>query len=153
MASVSMGGVAPAPPVANLASNRVVRVVDGDTVVLRRGGEDITCRLIGVDTPETVAPGKPVQPGGREATEYLRGWIGGKVVRVSYQTSPYSRDRYGRPLVYLWADMGRQSVNYEMIRRGMGKFTPSYPTMYRAEFKAAETEARMARRGIWGAGP
>lgn len=146
---VLASALAPEPPPVPLAANRVVRVVDGDTVVLRRGGSDVTCRLVGVDTPETVAPGKPVQPGGPEATAFLRAWIAGKVVRVSYDTTPPKRDRYGRLLVYLWADMGRQQINHELIARGYGRYDRRYPTIYRAAYDAAEREAIRAGLGVW----
>src|SRR5438874_4038526 len=51
----------PSPPA------RVVRVVDGDTLVLSLDGRSTTVRLIGLDTPETVHPTKPVERFGREA--------------------------------------------------------------------------------------
>lgn len=134
---------------ASMAVNRVVRVIDGDTVVLRRGGHDVTCRLYAVDTPETVWPGRPVEPGGLEATAYVRGWLQGKLVRVSYDGPAASRDRYGRTLVYLWADRGREQVNYKLIELGMGRFDRRFKTRYREDFDRAEAKAKVAERGIW----
>jgi micrococcal nuclease len=147
--AVALGQYPPAPPVEPMAAQRVVRVVDGDTVVLNRGGHHVTCRLIGVNTPETVAPGRPVQPGGPEASSYLRGWIEGKTVRVSYEKPGGSRDRYGRLLVYLWADEGRQMINYTLIERGFGRYERGYPTKYRPFFDAAERKAQADGLGIW----
>lgn len=133
-----------------MAAERVIRVVDGDTVVLNRGGKLVTCRLYGVNTPETVAPGLPVQPGGPEASAYLKAWLEGKTVRVSYEGEEATRDRYGRPLVYLWADYGRQLVNLELIGRGYGRFDRQYKTKYRQFFDVAEQEAKDKHVGIWG---
>ena len=85
-----------------LATQRVTRVVDGDTVVLNRGGKLVTCRLIGVAAPETHHPSKPPEPYGKEAEEYLRSWLEGKTVRVDYEyssDSSYRHDRYQRLLV------------------------------------------------------
>jgi micrococcal nuclease len=64
-------------------SVQVVRVIDGDTLVLRNVG---TVRLIGIDTPETVDPRVPVQAFGKEATTFLRQMVEGQAVRVEYDT-------------------------------------------------------------------
>lgn len=132
-----------------LASNRVVRVIDGDTVVLNRGGKEVTCRLIGVNTPETKAPGKPVEYYGPEATAFVKHWLEGKAVRVDYETHPPKLDRYGRLLVYLFADKGRELVNKTLIERGYARFEAGYPTRYKEEFKLAEIKATGASLGIW----
>lgn len=136
-----------------LAAQRVVRVVDGDTVVLNRSGKLVTCRLIGVSAPETHHPTKPPEPYGKEAEEYLRWWLEGKTVRVDYEyeaTSPYRQDRYKRLLVYLWADKGKQLVNLELVKRGYARFESEYRTRYRKDFKAAEAEAKSLGMGLWG---
>jgi micrococcal nuclease len=132
-----------------MQSQRVFRVVDGDTVVLIRGGEKVTCRLIGCNAPETKHPGQPVGFYGPESAAYLKGWLEGKTVRVSYQTQPFRRDRYGRPLVYLWAAYGTQLVNLEMVARGFARFDPGYPAMYKQHFAEAELEARRKGLGLW----
>lgn len=136
-------------PVGTASRQRVLRVIDGDTVVLSRGGEKVTCRMIGVGAPETKHPRKPVEFFGPEASAYLRLWIEGKTVVVSYQTNPYKRDRYKRPLVYLWADKGRQCINVTMVEKGYARFESGYPTIYRDIFKAAETKARNYGFGVW----
>lgn len=141
---------------AGLAYNRVVKVVDGDTVILNRSGKHVTCRLIGLNTPETVHPGMVPQPYGKEASDYLKWWIEGKTVRVDYEYPQGDRkryDRYDRLLVYLWADKGRQLVNLEMVKRGYGRFESGYRTKYRDDFKAAELEAKSLGMGLWGLQP
>jgi len=57
------------------------RVIDGDTIVLD-GQERV--RLIGVDTPETKDPRKPVQYFGKEASEFTKRMVKGKKVRLEY---------------------------------------------------------------------
>jgi endonuclease YncB( thermonuclease family) len=134
----------------SLASNRVVRVIDGDTVDLNRGGEIVRCRLIGIDAPESTTK---IEPYGPEASRYLRAWIEGKVVRVDYERREkrggWERDRYGRLLVYLLADHGRQSINIALVENGQARYEAAYPTRYRAQLKAAETDARAHKRGLW----
>lgn len=141
------GAVAQAPPPGALAAERVVRVIDGDTVVLRRGGVDVSCRLLGVAAPELN------QPGGPEAAAYLRGWLAGKVVRVSYAGPEATRDRFGRLLANLWADRGRQLVNREIVARGFASVERRFKMPYRPELEAAEAEARTAEVGIWRRSP
>lgn len=143
-----------AEPSKLLASERVARVIDGDTVELNRGGSLVRCRLIGVDAPEATTK---VEPYGPEATAYLRGWIEGKAVRVDYERKDkrgeWERDRYGRLLVYLLADRGRQSVNIALVERGIARFYGDFPTRYRAAFKTAEKSARDRGLGIWAIAP
>src|SRR3989338_7085144 len=79
----------------------VVRVVDGDTIVLD-GDEKV--RLIGVDTPETVDPRKPVQYFGKEASEFTRRMAEGKRVRLEFDQD--TKDRYGRTLAYVYLEDG-----------------------------------------------
>jgi micrococcal nuclease len=76
----------------------VTRVIDGDTLVLD-GGERV--RLIGVDTPETVHPNKPVERFGKEASGFTRKMAEGKQVRLEYDAETAGHDRYGRTLAYV----------------------------------------------------
>lgn len=121
----------------------VQRVIDGDTVVLSSIG---TVRLIGVDTPETVDPRKPVQSFGKEASAFTRTLTLGKQVRVEYDQE--RTDRYRRTLAYLYLQDGT-FVNREIVRQGYGHAYLSYPFRFMESFRAAEREAREARRGLW----
>lgn len=82
----------------------VSRVVDGDTVVLTRAGKKIKVRLIGINTPETVAPGRPVECFGREASAFAKKTLKGRKVWLEYDPVAGRTDRYGRTLAYLWLD-------------------------------------------------
>ncbi len=92
----------PAPPEAVAA--RVERVVDGDTFVAAVAGRSERIRLIGVDTPETVDPDRPVQPYGREASSFAKHMLSDRTVRLEGDVEP--RDRYGRLLAYVWLPDG-----------------------------------------------
>lgn len=135
----ALGG-APAPQGVD-----VVRVVDGDTVVLRDVG---SVRLIGVDTPETQDPREPVQHFGVEAAAFLRELLDGQAVRLDYDQQRL--DKYRRTLAYLYLPDGT-FVNREIIRQGYGHAYLTYPFKYADDFRAAEREAREAERGLWGA--
>lgn len=122
---------------------RVERVVDGDTLVLD-GGERI--RLIGVDTPETVHPSKPVERFGKEASAFTRRLAEGRRVRLEFDQELH--DRFGRTLAYVYLDDGT-FLNSEIIRQGFGHAYTRFPFRYLEEFRALEREARDARRGLW----
>ena len=128
----------------------VVSVVDGDTIKVRMSGRVESVRLIGIDAPETNAPGRPVQCFGPEATAKAKEVLAGKAVRLEYDESQGRRDRFDRLLAYAWVD--DVLYNEWVIRQGYAReFTYSAPYRYQATFKAAEAEARAAGRGLWAA--
>lgn len=126
---------------------RVVRTVDGDTVVLALGGRRWRVRLIGLDAPETWARRDCF---GAEASRALRRIAPpGTVVRVAGDRDPY--DRYGRRLLYLWTARGRL-VAEQMVRDGYARAMAIPPnTRYAALLRGAEAAARHARAGLWAA--
>lgn len=127
----------------------IVRIVDGDTIVVSLGGKEEKVRLIGVNTPETVDPRKPVECFGKEAKEYMKQLLSGKKVRLEADTTQQERDRYGRLLRYIFLENGLL-VNQVLIRDGYAyEYTYDLPYQYQSEFKKAETDARNAGRGLW----
>ena len=124
-------------------SRLVTRVVDGDTIIVSGVG---SVRLIGVDTPETVDPRKPVQFFGAEASAYTRATAQGKQVRLEYDTQ--RTDQYGRTLAYVYLPDGAL-LNAEIIRQGYGQAYTVFPFRYLEQFRGYEREAREAQRGLW----
>lgn len=120
-----------------------VRVIDGDTIELD-GKEKV--RLIGVDTPETVDPRRPVGYFGREASAFTRSLVEKRRVRLEYDQT--RTDRFGRTLAYVYREDGL-FVNLEIIRQGYGFAYTKYPFREMERFRSAEREARTARRGQW----
>lgn len=126
---------------------KVVRVVDGDTIHVLIGGRDHTVRYIGIDTPETVDPRRPVQPFGKEATERNRQLVEGKTVTLEKDVS--ETDRFGRLLRYVYVD-GRM-VNATLVEEGYARAVSYPPDVKHQELlRRLEREAREARRGLWG---
>ena len=121
----------------------VVRVVDGDTLVLD-GNERV--RLIGVNTPESVDPRRPVEYFGKEAAAFTRRIAEGKRARLEYGEE--RNDRYGRTLAYVYLEDGT-FLNAEIIRQGYGHAYTRFPFRYANQFRAHEREAREQRRGLW----
>jgi micrococcal nuclease len=127
---------------------RVIRAVDGDTVEARIDGRLEDVRYIGVDTPETVKPGTPVQCFGHRASDFDRQLVEGRRVRLVFGVE--RRDIYGRLLAYVY--IGHRFVNAELVRRGLARTLAIPPnTLHRALFRRLELRAAQAGRGLWGA--
>ena len=134
------GGGAPARSEALVA-----RVVDGDTIVLA-GGERV--RYIGVDTPESVEPGTPVQCYAKAAGRANARLVAGERVRLRYDAE--RRDRYGRTLAYVYRASDGLFVNAELVRRGYATVLTIPPNVAHAElFRHLAARARHAGRGLW----
>lgn len=127
----------------------VTKVVDGDTIDVEGGA---TIRLIGIDTPETVDPKRPVGCFGKEASNETKSLLSGKVVILQKDVS--ETDKYGRLLryVYLPLDNGQiLFVDDYLVREGFAKVLTYPPDVkYNEQFRQAEKEAREAKRGLWG---
>jgi len=122
---------------------RVVRVLDGDTIVLDNGE---TVRLIGVDAPEIHHSEVPVQRFGEEATEFLKRLAEGFECTLEYEPDDI-RDKYGRILAYVFVK-GRL-INAEIISRGYAYAYTRFPFRRQAEFVTLEHEARERQYGLW----
>ncbi|MCD6291587.1 MAG: thermonuclease family protein [Anaerolineae bacterium] len=144
-------GAAPPASISGPAGDvgRVVEVIDGDTVKVRLEGQTqaVKIRLIGVDTPETKHPDKPVQCFGPEASSFTRSMLLGREVRLEYDVERY--DKYGRTLAYMW--LGDQMFNEVLVSEGYARTLTIPPNVrHAAKFAALEQEARAQRRGLWG---
>lgn len=137
-------GTGPAPSAAV-----VVRVVDGDTVVARLAdGREERVRYIGIDTPESVKPGTPVQCFAKAASDENARLVDGRRVRLVPDAE--ARDRYGRLLAYVYRDDDGLFVNAELVRRGFARTLTIPPNVRFAErFAALARAAREAGRGLW----
>ena len=132
-------------PISQVHAQLVTRVVDGDTLIVQGIGR---VRLIGVDTPETVDPRRPVQFFGKEASAFTHRMAQGKVVRLEFDVE--RTDRFGRTLAYVYLPDGT-FLNSEIVKQGYGHAYTQFPFMYSAEFQGYEREAREAGRGLWAA--
>ena len=131
----------PSSPVEELVL--VTRVIDGDTIEIE-GGQRV--RYIGIDTPETVDPRRPVGCFGGEASVKNKELVEGKYVRL--EKDILDKDKYGRLLRYVYVD--NKFVNRELVKGGFAHmFTVPPDVKYAEEFLRAEREAREAKRGLW----
>ncbi len=126
----------------------VTRVVDGDTLVVDIAGQEERVRLIGVDTPETVHPNKPVEFFGKEASAFTKRIAEGETVRLESDPQNSNRDRYNRLLRYVYLPDGT-CLNAEIIRQGYGFAYVKYPFARMEEYRLLERAAREKGRGLW----
>lgn len=117
------------PVAAATPAQLVERVVDGDTIIVEGVGR---VSLIGVDTPETVHPNRPVEFFGKEASAFTKRLLEGKRVRLEYDQE--RQDRYGRTLAYVYLSDGT-FVNAEIVRRGYGHAYTRFPFRHMEAFR------------------
>lgn len=122
----------------------VTHVVDGDTIKLESGE---VVRYIGMNTPETVDPRRPVECFGKEASAKNKALVEGQTVELEKDVS--EKDKYGRLLRYVW--LGDTMINELLVREGFAQVSTYPPDVkYKDRFLAAERLAREEKKGLWG---
>jgi len=137
----------------------VIRVVDGDTFELETKER---VRLLGIDTPEKYESKKlekdvqssgmdkkTVKKLGQMASDYVKGFVEGKKVRLERDPTNDDKDRYGRLLRYVYLEDGT-CVNAKIIKDGYAQVYESFPITKMDEFRKLQREARENNRGLWG---
>jgi micrococcal nuclease len=128
----------------------VARVIDGDTFEANVNGAIEKVRVIGIDTPETVDPRKPVECFGVEASNRAEVILSGQSVRLEYDPTQGERDKYGRLLRHAFLKDGT-NFGLLMIREGYAhEYTYAVPYKYQQEYKEAQNYARENLFGLWG---
>lgn len=137
------------PDAGGRVSGTVSRVVDGDTVIVRFGNTTEEIRLIGVDTPETVHPTKPVECWGPEASQHTKVLLPpGTTVFVTRDVE--ARDRFGRLLAYIYRASDDMFVNEELVAGGWARPFPYEPnTSLQSVFAQAAHNAQSTKLGLW----
>ncbi len=132
------------------AVGRVVRVVDGDTIHVQVGDVREKVRYIGIDTPETKDPRRPVQCYGQRASNRNAALVDGERVRLVPDVR--ARDRYGRLLAYVYRARDGLFVNEDLVRRGYARALRVPPDVRHSErFAALAREAEQRGLGLWSA--
>ncbi|MFY9487457.1 MAG: thermonuclease family protein [Solirubrobacterales bacterium] len=132
---------------------RVLRVVDGDTILVRRlsASPDTRAervRYIGVDTPESVKPNSPVECFGKQASDYNAKLVEGKTVRLEPDIEPL--DRYGRTLAFVYVE--GTLVNAKLLSEGFAQTIEIKPNVSKAKyFTRVQLMAKRTNKGLWGA--
>lgn len=128
----------------------LIKVVDGDTVQVNVKGIKETIRIIGINTPETVDPRKPVECFGKEASDKAKELFSkANAIELEQDLSQDDRDKYKRLLRYVFID----DVDYgkQMVAEGYAyEYTYEIPYRYQLDYKEAQRQATENKRGLWG---
>ena len=137
-----------APP--DGSEHKVLNVIDGDTITTETANGGLPVRIIGIDTPETVHPFKPVEPGGPEASVRAKELLEGQTVTIHYDPDPKHGkwDKYQRLLAYLDLPDGRD-FGLVMIQEGFARAYPKYPFSRQDAYLEAEQIAQQNKLGLW----
>lgn len=131
------------------ANATVERVVDGDTLVADVGGVRERVRLIGIDTPESVKKGSPVECFGKEASARMSELLpAGTAIRIELDVE--ERDRYDRLLAYVYRASDGVFINLTLAADGYAGLLTYPPNVaHTDEFRVAVSTARSEGRGLW----
>lgn len=126
----------------------VLRVIDGDTIVVNINGQQIHVRLIGVDSPELNDKRTQVACLAQKAKEETEKLLNGQKVYLEKDSTQGDYDKYNRLLAYVF--IGDTSFNKLMLEEGYAyEYTYRLPYKYQSEFKAAQNKARSDQKGLW----
>ncbi len=130
----------------------VISILDGDTFkvqVNEKETKEITVRMLGIDTPETVDPRKPAQCYGREASNETRSLLSGQKVQLKLNPTREVRDKFGRYLAYVYREDGL-FVNGYLLKEGFAReYTYGKAYEMQREFRKLEREAEKQDKGLW----
>jgi micrococcal nuclease len=131
----------------------VSRVVDGDTIEVKIDGmsEAVKVRLLGMNTPESVDPRRPVQCFGKEASNHMKELVEGRQVLLLEDPKADDRDKYGRWLRNIVRKEDLLDVNATLVAQGYANAYLSFPLdgKRKAQLRLLEQEAKAAERGLW----
>ena len=149
--SASTAPTATLPDQDQLEPNAVVeRVVDGDTIIVEMAGQRERVRLLGIDTPESVAENRPDQCYGEESSVYLSQLLPAGT-EVTLIRDVEARDQYDRLLAYVVRSSDELFINLDLLEQGFAGVLIYEPnSYYRDLFEAAEDAAFADDRGLWG---
>ncbi len=142
-------GAALTDGVDNYGGGIVIRVVDGDTIIVNKGGREERVRLLGIDGPELCHPKKPMELGAMICQAGLERLCLGEWVGLECDTHQGDRDRYERLLRYAVRSVDGLDVGLEMVRGGHAHCFRKYPHGRQKAYFAAEASAREIGLGIW----
>lgn len=127
---------------------QVIRVVDGDTFIYDKNGQDVTVRMVGIDTPETVDPRRPVGCFGKEASAESKRLMEGQRVRIEKDALGDTIDKYQRELRNVYLADGTM-VNQLLVAEGYATVTRGYQFSQKENFIKLEERARLEGKGLW----
>ena len=137
------------PTIQATNSYKVSKVIDGDTIDVLINNKSVKVRVIGINTPETVDPRRPVQCFGREASDHAKSILTNQMVQLEPDLTQSDKDKYSRLLRYVFLPDGKD-YGLIMIKEGYAyEYTYELPYKFQKEYKAAQNEAENLKVGLW----
>lgn len=130
---------------------RVIRAIDGDTLLVQSANGTERVRMIGIDTPESIRPGVSVECGAKEASAFMKRLADGKGIRLEDDPGGDTKDIYGRTLAYVYPQGSSRTFQEEILEAGWAEvyvFSSQRFSKY-GEFVQSEETAEKSKRGVW----
>jgi micrococcal nuclease len=128
----------------------VVKVTDGDTIKVSISGRRFDIRLIGINTPETVHPTKPIECFGPESSDFAKELLGGSSVYLEYDKTQAPFDRWDRVIAHVWTE-DKELYASEAIANGFGvEYTYDADYKYKDIYLQDQSKAEKSSIGLWG---
>jgi|GEM_PF-775003 len=140
------------PEHSQLIEGEVVRIFDGDTILIRIDGKNRRYQLIGADTPEYLPKDRTPKPFSIESMRFIEQLLLGEQVYVQHDPAG-DRDSSGLLRAYVFRAPDMLFVNLELIRQGYAKFSTRHGTLYQDSFSYYEHDAKDKSRGVWDRNP
>ena len=138
------------PKIDSNTKYEVIKVLDGDTFDIKVENQEVTVRMIGVDTPETVDPRKVVQCFGKEASDKTKELLMKHFVTLETDPTQSKTDKFNRILAYVYRE-DSLFINKYLLENGYAhEYTYNIPYQKQAEFKELEKKAKEEQKGLWG---
>jgi len=137
----------PRPDFSRSQSCPVLRVVSGDTIIVRVDQTSQRIGLIGIDAPPLSKPFGPA------ARQYLRDLLAGEQVYIEYATESPEADRAGRYAANVYRAPDGLWVNLELVRQGYAQVAPEPRFAHQALFEHYAARAKELKKGQWGEPP
>lgn len=129
---------------------KVIKVADGDTITVEINGAKEKIRVIGINTPESVDPRRPVECFGKEASNFAKETLLGQTILLESDASQAEKDRYGRLLRFVW--INNETVDYGKLAISEGfaqEYTYEVPHKYQVEYRHVQQSAQEKKNGLW----
>ena len=123
---------------------RVIRVIDGDTLIIQMGDKQKQIGLVGCGLPQS-------KPAADAAKRFAANLLEGEAVYIEYEANWHDGEQAGRDWAYVYRAPDGLFVNFETIRQGYTRVRADQPFPHVALFRAYENRARELRKGVWGA--
>jgi micrococcal nuclease len=131
-----------------LTLGKVVRIFDGDTILIRVGTSQHRYQLLGVNAPEFIPSDRTPEPYALEARRFVEQLLLDEQVYIQFDPLA-KRDVSNQRIAYIFRAPDMLFVNLELIRQGYAKHTTRYNSLYSESMTFYASKAKELDRGIW----